>query len=62
MLFHINDSFIAKALISIAVYKKNYQKTNLSNEYIIYEMFHEGVDIEKEVEQDILKKLKYVPR
>lgn len=65
MPFHINDSFVAKALISIAIYKKNHQKTSLDNEdyrYIFYEMFHEDVNIEKEVEQDIPKKLKYVPR
>lgn len=65
MSFHINVSFVVKSLIIIAIYKKNHQKTSLSNEdyqYIFYEIFHEDVDIEKEVEWDIPKQLKYILR
>lgn len=61
---HINDSFIAKALISIAIYKKNNQKTSLSNEdyrYIFRELYGEDVDIQEEIKKDIPKTLKYVP-
>lgn len=62
---HINDSFITKILISIAIYKKNNQKTSLSNEdyrYIFHELFREDVDIQSEIKKDIPKTLKYIPR
>ena len=55
---HIKDSFIAKALISMAIYKKNIGQNELYNEdyeYIFKELFNEDVDISKEIEKDILK-------
>lgn len=61
---HIKDSFIAKALISMVIYKKNIGKNELSNEdyrYIFRELFNEDVDVALEIEKDIPKVLKYVP-
>lgn len=62
---HIKDSFIAKALISMVIYKKNIGKNELSNEdysSIFRELFNEDVDISKEIEKDIPKVLKYVQK
>ncbi len=63
---HANDSFLAKILISIAIFKKNHQKTQLSNEdyqYIFYELFKDNsVNVKKEIERNIPKKLKLVSK
>lgn len=63
---HHEDDFIAKALISIAIFKKNHQKVHLTVEdykYIFYEMFQDrSIHVEKEIERKVPKTLKYVPR
>ncbi len=61
----MDDAFIAKVLISIAIYKKNHGKINLTNEdyrYIFHELYGEDVDIQAEIKRDIPKSLKNVPR
>ena len=63
---HHEDDFIAKALISIAIFKKNHHKVRLTSEdyqYIFYEMFQDrSIRVEKEIERKVPKTLKYVPR
>lgn len=63
---HQNDKFIAEVLISMAIFKKNLGKRELSNEdyrYIFKQMFSEAtVNIDKEVRREIPKVLKYIPR
>lgn len=62
---HIWDSFIAKVLISIVIYKKNIGKNELSPEdyrYIFNELFNENINISLETEKDIPKVLKYVKK
>lgn len=63
---HSVDQFIAKALISIIIYKKNLGKVNLTNEdykYIFYQLFQDNsVNIKKSIERDIPKNLKYVKK
>ena len=65
-LIHHEDDFIAKALISIAIFKKNHHKVRLTSEdyqYIFYEMFQDrSIRVEKEIERKVPKTLKYVPR
>lgn len=59
---YIDDRFIAQTLISIAIYKKNMGKFELSNEdycYIFHELYGEDIDLKKEIEKDIPKTLKY---
>ena len=60
---HLQDSFIAKVLISIVIYKKNHRKIDLSNEdyqHIFYQLFGEdSIDIKNSVEKEIPKILKY---
>jgi hypothetical protein len=59
------DDFIAKTLLSIVIYKKNHQKTKLTSEdyrHIFYELFKEPINIEKEIQKDIPKTLKYIPK
>lgn len=62
---HEQDRFLADALISIAIFKKNQEKVILSNEdyqYLFYEMFRDNrVNIKKAIEKEIPKTLKYVP-
>jgi hypothetical protein len=61
---NINDSFIAKILISICIYKKNNNITELTNEdyaHIFNVLYGEKVNIAEQVEKDIPKTLKYIP-
>ena len=62
---HISDSFIAKILISIILYKRNNNIVRLTEKdynHIFEFLFNEKVDIIKEAEKDIQKKLIYVPQ
>jgi hypothetical protein len=61
---NVNDTFISKVLISICIYKKNNNITELSKDdydYIFNTIFGESIDIYKEIERDIPKSLKYIP-
>lgn len=61
---HIKDSFIAKVLISICIYKRNNQIDELTSEdynHIFDVLYGKKVDIKKEVEKDITRSLVYVP-
>jgi hypothetical protein len=61
---NINDSFIAKILISISIYKRNNNIKELSKDdyyYIFNTIFGKNIDIYNEIEKDIPKSLKYVP-
>lgn len=54
------DSFIARTLFSIVVYKKKMNKLELDNEdykYIFYELFKSDVDVSKMVNKEIPKVL-----
>lgn len=54
------DNFIAKALVSIAIYKKKINKLRLDNadyQYIFYELFKEDIDILGAVDKEIPKVL-----
>lgn len=56
----IPDNFIAKALMSIVIYKKKVGKPSLSNDdyrEIFWELFHEDVDIGLTVDREIPKTL-----
>lgn len=61
---HIDDKFLATILTSIAIYKKNRGTVNLTNDdyrYIFQKIYGEySINIEKGVEQNIPKQLKYV--
>lgn len=63
---HEHDRFIAEALISIVIFKKNQGKVCLSNEdyqYLFYEMFQDNrVNIKKAIDKEIPFSLKYVPK
>lgn len=61
---HKNDTFIAKILLSICIYKYNNGIKELTSEdyhHIFETLYGEEVDIIKEVEKDIPRSLKYVP-
>ena len=61
---HIFDTFISKMLISVAIYKRNNNIEELSEEdynHIFDVLFKEKVDIKNEVKKDIPKQLIYVP-
>jgi hypothetical protein len=61
---NINDTFIARILISISIYKKNNNIKELSKddyEYIFNTIFGKSIDIYNEIEKDIPKTLEYVP-
>lgn len=54
------DNFIAKALVSIVIYKKKINKLRLDNadyQYIFYELFKEDIDILGAVDKEIPKVL-----
>ena len=61
---HADDKFLATILTSIAIYKRNRGTVDLTNgdyRYIFQKIYGEyAVDIEKGVEQNIPKQLKYV--
>lgn len=61
---HEDDTFLARYLISIAIYKKNRRVHNLTNDdyrYIFQKIFLEySVNIAKGVEKNIPKALKYI--
>lgn len=63
-LVHSEDVIIAKALISIAIYKKKLQKSSFVNEdyqQLFYELFQDNsIQMKKLVERNFPKKLKYV--
>lgn len=61
---HRNDTFIARILISICIYKHNNRITELTSEdyhHIFKVLYGEEVDIVGEAEKDITRSLKYVP-
>lgn len=61
---HISDTFIAKMLISICIYKQNNNIEELTNEdynHIFDVLYKEKVDIIGQADKDIPKKLIYVP-
>ena len=61
---HIDDTFIAKVLISIIIYKRNNEIKELCEEdynYIFKTLFNEEVDIIGDAKKDIPKRLVYVP-
>ncbi len=61
---HRNDSFIARILLSICIYKYNNGIVDLTSEdynQIFETLYGEKVDIIGEVEKDFPRSLKYVP-
>lgn len=66
MSIHPRDRLIAKALISIAIFKKNHQKISLTMEdyqYIFDELFHDNsIHVGKEISKNIPKRLRYISR
>lgn len=61
---HRNDSFIARILLSICIYKYNNGIAELTSEdykHIFETLYGEEVDIIQEAEKDIPRSLKYVP-
>lgn len=61
---HLDDTFIAKVLISIVIYKRNNQIKELCEEdynHIFKTLFNEEVNIVGDVKKDIPKRLIYVP-
>lgn len=63
---HLEDKFLAEILISIAIYKKNRNVTDLTNDdyrYVFQKIFREySIKIEKGMEQNIPKTLKYIKK
>lgn len=62
---HPHDTFIARVLISIAIYKKNNDIKELSEEdydHIFKELFGQRVDIIGEAKKDIPKRILYVKK
>ncbi|MDD4188015.1 MAG: hypothetical protein PHX04_04565 [Bacilli bacterium] len=61
---HVSDTFLAKILISVCIYKRNNGISELSSEdynHIFDVLYGEKVDIKGQSEIDIPKKLIYVP-
>lgn len=62
---HPNDTFIAKVLISIIIYKRNNELSELSSEdynHIFDVLFKEKVTIKEDTSMDFPNALSYVPR
>lgn len=61
---HPSDSYIAKTLVSMIIYKRNNQIKNFSFEdynHIFNVLYGENVDIIGDAEKDIPKQLRYIP-
>lgn len=61
---HPSDSYIAKILISMVIYKRNNQLKDFSSEdynHIFDVLYGESVDIIEDAKKDIPKQLRYIP-
>jgi len=62
---HPNDTFIAKVLISIIIYKRNNQIIELTSEdynHIFDVLYKEKVTIKEDVEKDFPRLLEFIPK